>query len=74
MQHLVHRLDPTTLERHADEQLVLNDLGRVRLQLSEPVVVDQYRLLPEGGRLLLMDPADNATAAAAMVHDTEAHA
>jgi sulfate adenylyltransferase large subunit len=74
VQHLVHRLDPTTLERHADEQLVLNDLGRVRLQLSEPVVVDQYRLLPEGGRLLLMDPADNATAAAAMVHDTEAHA
>ncbi len=70
VQHLVHRLDPTTLDRHHAAQLELNDLGRVRLVLSEPVVADEYRTLPDGGRMILMDMADNATAAAAMVHDS----
>jgi sulfate adenylyltransferase subunit 1 (EFTu-like GTPase family) len=64
---LLHRLDPATLERHDADELVLNDLGRVRLQLSEQVVADQYHVLPEGGRMILIDPADNSTAAAAMV-------
>jgi sulfate adenylyltransferase subunit 1 (EFTu-like GTPase family) len=48
--------------------LSLNDLGRVRLLLSEVIVADRYHVLPEGGRMILIDPADNTTAAAAMVH------
>jgi len=69
-----HRLDPTTLERHDTAELVLNDLGRLRLQLGEQVVADQYHVLPEGGRMILIDPADNSTAAAAMVQTvTAAH-
>jgi sulfate adenylyltransferase subunit 1 len=62
-----HRLDPSTLEQHDAADLLLNDLGRVRLQLSEPIVADRYHVLPESGRLILIDPADNSTAAAAMV-------
>ena len=69
-----HRLDPTTLAHEATEQLGLNDLGRLRLQLSEPIVADRYHVLPESGRMILIDPADNTTAAAAMVHTVEAGA
>ncbi len=63
-----HHLSPATLEQEPADELTLNDLGRVRLQLSEVIVADRYHVLPEGGRMILIDPADNTTAAAAMVH------
>ncbi len=63
-----HHLSPTTLEQEVATELTLNDLGRVRLQLSEVIIADRYHVLPEGGRMILIDPADNTTAAAAMIH------
>ncbi len=71
---IVDRLDPTTLHRQPTDELLLNDLGRVRLQLSEAIVADRYHVLPESGRLILIDPADNSTAAAAMVQQVGAPA
>jgi sulfate adenylyltransferase subunit 1 (EFTu-like GTPase family) len=64
-----YHLHAVTLEREQVGELGLNDLGRVRLQLSETIVADQYHVLPESGRMILIDPADNTTAAAAMVHE-----
>jgi sulfate adenylyltransferase large subunit len=63
-----HVLDPTTLGQHDTSELLLNDLGRVRLLLSEAIVADPYHVLPETGRLILIDPADHSTAAAGMLH------
>jgi sulfate adenylyltransferase subunit 1 len=63
-----YHLHATTLEREQADELGLNDLGRVRLQLSESIVADAYHVLPESGRMILIDPADNTTAAAAMLH------
>jgi bifunctional enzyme CysN/CysC len=65
---VLHHLSPTSLEQEPARELGLNDLGRVRLQLSDVIVADPYHVLPEGGRCILIDPADNTTAAAAMVH------
>ncbi len=62
-----HRHDLATLDRAPTDQLGLNDLGHVRLHLSEPVVADRYVDNPDGGRLILIDEATNTTAAAAMV-------
>jgi sulfate adenylyltransferase large subunit len=67
-----YHLSPQTLEQEPATELTLNDLGRARLQLSETIVADRYHVLPEGGRLILIDPADNTTAAAAMVHSVGA--
>ena len=64
-----YHLHAVTLEREQVGELGLNDLGRVRLQLSETIVADHYHVLPESGRMILIDPADNTTAAAAMVHE-----
>ena len=62
-----HRYDLVTLDHQPTDELVLNDIGRVHLQLSEPIVADVYRHHAEGGRLILIDAATNTTAGAAMV-------
>ncbi|MCU1396497.1 MAG: sulfate adenylyltransferase subunit 1 [Ilumatobacteraceae bacterium] len=62
-----HRHDLATLDKLAADQLGLNDLGHIRLQLSEPIVADRYVDNPDGGRMILIDEATNTTAGAAMV-------
>ena len=62
-----HRYDLVSLEHEPTDELVLNDIGRVRLSLSEPIVADVYRHHAEGGRLILIDAATNTTAGAAMI-------
>ncbi len=62
-----YRHDLTSLERVPAGQLALNDLGRIRLQLSEPIVADRYVDNPDGGRMILIDEATNTTAGAVMV-------
>ena len=62
-----HRYDLHTLDREPATELGLNDLGRLRLLLSEPIVADRYHDNPDGGRMILIDEATNTTAGAAMV-------
>ncbi len=67
-----YRIDVETL--HRDESastLGLNDLGRVHLQLSAPLVFDSYRRNRVTGSLILIDEATNETVAAGVVLDTE---
>jgi bifunctional enzyme CysN/CysC len=59
----VHRLEPDT---DAD-QLDLNDIGDVKLRLSAPIVVDDYRRNRESGCFILIDEATNATVGAGMI-------
>ncbi|CAN5648143.1 hypothetical protein BH18ACT2_BH18ACT2_23290 [soil metagenome] len=63
-----HRVDVTTLAHEPAACLELNDLARVVLTLANPIVALPYREHPESGRLVLVDPATHATAAAAMIH------
>ena len=48
-------------------QLVLNDIARVRLRLSEPLLVDPYVESRITGAFILTDEATNDTVAAGMV-------
>ena len=62
------RLDVDTLERHEDApQLVLNDIGEVRVRLAEPVAVDDYERIRGSGSFLLVDDQTGATVAAGLV-------
>ena len=74
MTRVVHRVDVATLVEHPTTALALNDLGRVELALSTPVVALPYRQHTTAGRLVLIDPADHATAGAAMIHAVDAQA
>jgi bifunctional enzyme CysN/CysC len=63
-----HRVEIDTL-RHdaATSELGLNDIGRVRLRTSEPVVVDPYARNRSTGSFILIDEASNDTVGAGMV-------
>jgi bifunctional enzyme CysN/CysC len=67
-----YRIDVETL--HRDETaatLGLNDLGRVHLELSSPLVFDSYRRNRLTGSLIMIDEASNETVAAGVILDVE---
>jgi bifunctional enzyme CysN/CysC len=67
-----YRIDVETLRRdeHVDA-LEMNDLARVHLQLSAPLVFDSYRRNRVTGGLIMIDEATNETVAAGVILDTE---
>jgi sulfate adenylyltransferase large subunit len=65
---LVSVVDIHTLaDVSAPERLALNDIGVVRLRLSEPLAVDPYAESRETGAFILIDESSNDTVAAGMV-------
>ena len=65
---LQHRIDVNTL--HRDESatgLGLNEIGRVRLRLTQPIFCDPYARNRITGGLILIDETTNATVGAAMI-------
>ncbi len=68
-----YRIDVETLHREEGaETLALNDLGRVRLQVTAPLIFDSYRRNRVTGSLIVIDEATNETVAAGTILDTEA--
>jgi bifunctional enzyme CysN/CysC len=67
-----YRIDVETLRRDEDvATLELNDLARVQLQLSAPLVFDSYRRNRVTGSLIIIDEATNETVGAGVILDTE---
>ena len=67
-----YRIDVETLRRDEDvATLELNDLARVHLQLSAPLVFDSYRRNRVTGSLIVIDEATNETVGAGVILDTE---
>lgn len=65
---VVHKIDVHTLEPdESATSLGLNDIGKVRLRLSTPLVVDSYAANRATGGFVLIDEATNATVGAGMV-------
>jgi bifunctional enzyme CysN/CysC len=68
VEELVHKIDVHTLAPAPNgERLELNDIGQVKLRLSAPLVVDNYRSNRETGSFILIDEATNATVGAGMI-------
>ncbi|HEX3691092.1 MAG TPA: GTP-binding protein, partial [Solirubrobacteraceae bacterium] len=61
-----HRVDINTLEHVKADQLGLNEIGRVRLRCSAPLVVDPYSRNRTTGSFILIDESTNDTVAAGM--------
>ncbi len=62
-----HRIDIHTFGQEPADALGLNDIGRIRLRTSQPLVVDPYRANRTTGSFILVDEATNDTLAAGMV-------
>jgi sulfate adenylyltransferase large subunit len=61
-------LDVHTLERvGAPQELGLNDIGRVHLRTSAPIVFDPYTSNRRTGSFILIDEASNGTVGAGMI-------
>src|SRR5258708_19511368 len=67
-----YRIDVETLHREEQvETLALNDLARVHLELSSPLVFDSYRRNRVTGSLIMIDEASNDTVAAGVILHTQ---
>jgi len=67
-----YRIDVNSLHRDENaRQLSLNDIGRVRLRTTAPLIFDEYRRNRTTGSFILVDEASNGTVAAGMI--IEAH-
>jgi sulfate adenylyltransferase subunit 1 len=67
VEELEYRVDVNTLEHLETSEIGLNEIGRVRLRLSAPVMVDRYRRNRTIGSFILIDEATNDTVGAGMV-------
>jgi len=68
MDELCDHVDVHTLERAgAPRELALNDIGRVRLRTSAPLVFDPYASNRRTGAFILIDEASNNTVGAGLV-------
>ncbi len=64
-------VDVHTLERMAaPQELGLNDIGRVRLRTSAPLVFDPYTSNRRTGSFILIDESSNGTVGAGMIAST----
>jgi bifunctional enzyme CysN/CysC len=65
---LRYRIDVNTLHRREDaDGLSLNEIGRLRLRLSSPLFLDEYRRNRTTGSFILIDESTNDTVGAGMV-------
>lgn len=63
-----YKLDINTLHRNEeDKDIKMNDICRVALRTTKPVLVDPYRKNRQTGSIILVDDATNETVAAGMV-------
>ena len=68
VQEIRYRLDVNTLHRDQDaDNLGLNEIGRVHLRTTVPMITDPYRKNHSTGSFILIDEATGATVGAGMI-------
>ena len=70
---LKFRIDPNTLHRQPASTLGLNEIGRLRLQMFNPLLCDEYERNRQTGNFIIIDPVSNFTVAAGIVIDRIHH-
>jgi bifunctional enzyme CysN/CysC len=65
------RVNVNSLRSEPAGELGLNEIGRVRLRVSTPLVVDAYSRNRATGSFILIDEASNDTVAAGMIIDAQ---
>jgi bifunctional enzyme CysN/CysC len=68
VEHVIYRIDVNSLHRNQDANgLELNEIGKLRLRLSAPLLMDEYRRNRTTGSFILIDESTNDTVGAGMV-------
>jgi sulfate adenylyltransferase subunit 1 (EFTu-like GTPase family) len=67
-----YRLDVNTSHRDTSATgLTLNEIGRIRLRTTQPLMADEYQRNRATGSFILVDEYTNVTVAAGMIVGTE---
>jgi bifunctional enzyme CysN/CysC len=69
VKQMKYAIDVNTLHRSFKQALELNEIGRVRLRIAQPVFADEYRKDRATGSFILIDDATNVTVGAGMIRD-----
>lgn len=68
IKEVVYKIDIKTLERDLDNKdLKMNDISKVKIRTTKPLMVDSYRRNRITGSIILIDDATNETVAAGMI-------
>lgn len=65
---VIYKIDINTLERSSeDKEFRMNDIGRVTIRTTKPLMIDSYRENKVTGSIILVDDATHETVAAGMI-------
>ncbi|WP_299114851.1 sulfate adenylyltransferase subunit CysN [uncultured Winogradskyella sp.] len=68
IKEIVYKFDINTLERNSeDKELKMNDISKVKIRTTKPLMVDDYRENRTTGSIILIDDTTNETVAAGMI-------
>ena len=68
IKEVVYKIDINTLERINDDvELKMNDISKVKIRTTKPLMIDSYRENRTTGSIILVDDATNETVAAGMI-------
>ncbi|WP_426431865.1 sulfate adenylyltransferase subunit CysN [Winogradskyella sp. HB-48] len=68
IREVVYKIDINTLDRNTDnKELEMNDISKVKIRTTKPLMIDSYRENRTTGSIILVDDATNETVAAGMV-------
>ena len=67
VKEIVYKIDVNTLHRIEEAEVGLNDIARVSLRTSSPLMYDAYSKNRRTGAIILVDPRTNETVAAGMI-------
>ena len=68
IKEVIYKININTLERMRDEKdLTMNDIAKVKIRTTKPLMTDSYRDNKTTGSIILIDDATNETVAAGMI-------
>ncbi len=68
IKEVIYKIDINTLGRKGDDnKLEMNDICKVKIRTTKPLMIDEYRENRTTGSIILVDDASNETVAAGMI-------
>ena len=68
IKEVVYKIDINTFERNIDDKdLKMNEISKVKIRTTKPLMIDAYRTNRTTGSIILVDDATNETVAAGMI-------
>jgi sulfate adenylyltransferase subunit 1 len=69
IKEVIYKIDINTMQRISqDNDIRMNDMARVKMRTTRPLMFDEYRRNRVTGSLILIDEATNETVAAGTIH------